>query len=281
MIHYLKAPIKTSVAEKLKNYGVTMSLLTLSIRDFFTGKMLKYAILPFVATIVVMYILFFVLAGSELDSLHTNLYINTTQTTIQNGVPHTKNFSAHVEDSSIIKFLMKYSVTSWLASFLVYAIGGFFVLFASIFLGVIIVGFMTPLVLKELHMRHYNDVKMIGYSNIFESVFLVVKWALIMLLLFFILIPLYFIPILNIIAFNFPLYYFFHKMLIFDVSSNIATRQENKKLLYYKKGTLRAKTLFLYLISLIPFAIFFGAIFYVVYIGNTYFTEIRKLRSEK
>ena len=258
-----------------------MSLLMLSIRDFFTSKMLKYAILPFVATLVVMYILFFVFAGSELDSWHTNLDINTTQTTIQNGVPHTKNFSAHVEDSSIIKFLMKYSVTSWLASFLVYAIGGFFVLFASIFLGVIIVGFMTPLVLKELHMRHYNDVKMIGYSNIFESVFLVVKWALIMLLLFFILIPLYFIPILNIIAFNFPLYYFFHKMLIFDVSSNIATRQENKKLLYYKKGTLRAKTLFLYLISLIPFAIFFGAIFYVVYIGNTYFTEIRKLRSEK
>jgi len=258
-----------------------MSLLMLSIRDFFTSKMLKYAILPFVATLVVMYVLFFVLAGSGLDSMHANLNINTTQTTMQNGIPHTEIFSAHVEDSSIIKFLMKYSVTSWLASFLVYAIGGFFILFASIFLAVIIVGFMTPFVLKELQARHYQDVQMIGYSNIFESALLVLKWAFIMLLLFFILIPLYFIPILNIVAFNFPLYYFFHKMMIYDVSSNIATREENKKLLYYKKGSLRIKTLFLYLISLIPFAIFFGAIFYVIYLGNSYFIEIRKLRSEK
>ncbi len=258
-----------------------MNILMLSIRDFFTSKMLKYAILPFVATLVVMYVLFFVLAGSGLDSMHANLNINTTQTTMQNGIPHTEIFSAHVEDSSIIKFLMKYSVTSWLASFLVYAIGGFFILFASIFLAVIIVGFMTPFVLKELQARHYQDVQMIGYSNIFESALLVLKWAFIMLLLFFILIPLYFIPILNIVAFNFPLYYFFHKMMIYDVSSNIATREENKKLLYYKKGSLRIKTLFLYLISLIPFAIFFGAIFYVIYLGNSYFIEIRKLRSQK
>ncbi len=258
-----------------------MSLLMLSIRDFFTSKMLKYAILPFVATLIVMYVLFFVLAGSGLDSMHANLNINTTQTTMQNGIPHTEIFSAHVEDSSIIKFLMKYSVTSWLASFLVYAIGGFFILFASIFLAVIIVGFMTPFVLKELQARHYQDVQMIGYSNIFESSLLVLKWAFIMILLFFIFIPLYFIPILNIVAFNFPLYYFFHKMMIYDVSSNIATREENKKLLYYKKGSLRIKTLFLYLISLIPFAIFFGAIFYVIYIGNSYFIEIRKLRSQK
>ena len=255
-----------------------MNLLMLSIRDFFTGKMLKYAILPFVATLVVMYILFFVLAGSGLDSLHTSFDVNTTQTAIQNGIPHTKNFSAHVEDSSIIKFLMKYSVTSWLASFLVYAIGGFFVLFVSIFLAVIIVGFMTPFVLKELHTRHYQDIEMIGYSNVFESVLLVLKWAFIMILLFFIFIPLYFIPILNIVAFNLPLYYFFHKMMIYDVSSNIATRQENKKLMYYKKGSFRIKTFLLYLVSLIPFAIFFGAIFYVIYIGNTYFIEIKKLR---
>ncbi len=255
-----------------------MNLLMLSLRDFFTAKMLKYAILPFVATLVVMYLLFFVLAGSGLDSLHTSFDVNTTQTTIQNGIPHTKNFSAHVEDSSIIKFLMKYSVTSWLASFLVYAIGGFFILFASIFLAVIIVGFMTPFVLKELHTRHYQDVKMIGYSNIFESALLILKWAFIMLLLFFLLIPLYFIPILNIVAFNFPLYYFFHKMMLYDVSSNITTREENRKLLYYKKGSLRVKTLFLYLISLIPFAIFFGAVFYVIYIGNSYFIEIKKIR---
>ncbi|MFK5882140.1 MAG: EI24 domain-containing protein [Sulfurospirillum sp.] len=257
-----------------------MKLFVLSIKDFFTVKMLKYAIMPFVVTLVIMYILFFVAAGSGLDSMHSSLNINTTQITMENGIPHTQNFSAHVENSSIIKFLMQYSVTSWLAAFLVYAIGGFFILYTSIFMAIIIVGFMTPFILKELHTRHYNDIDMIGHSNIFEAVFLVAKWAFVMFLLFFLLIPLYFIPLLNIVAFNLPLYYFFHKILIYDVSSNITTKEENSKIKYFKRGSLRAKTLLLYLISLIPFAIFFGAVFYVIYLGNTYFTEVKKLREE-
>jgi len=255
-----------------------VKLLILSVKDFFTAKMLKYAIMPFVITLVIMYVLFFVLAGSGLDSMHSSLDINTTQTTIQNGIPHTQSFSAHVENSSIIKFLMQYSVTSWLAAFLVYAVGGFFILFVSIFIAVIVVGFMTPFILKELHLRHYNNIEMIGYSNMFESLFLVAKWALVMLLLFFLLIPFYFIPLLNIVAFNIPLDYFFHKMMIYDVSSNITTKEENNKIKYFKKGSIRAKTLFLYLISLIPFAIFFGAVFYVIYLGNTYFIEVEKIR---
>jgi len=94
------------------------------------------------------------------------------------------------------------------------------------------------------------------------------------------LIPFYFIPILNIIAFNLPLYYFFHKMLVYDISSNMTTREENEKIKYFNKNSLRAKTLFLYLISLIPFTIFFTAVFYVIYLGNTYFIEVRKLRKE-
>jgi hypothetical protein len=250
----------------------------LSIKDFFTPKMLKYAIMPFAATLVVMYVLFFVLAGVGLDNMHSSLNIHTTQTTIQNGIPSTQNFSAHVENSSIIQFLMKYSVTSWLAAFLVYAIGGFFILYTSIFISVIIIGFMTPFVLKELRKRHYEDVQIIGYSNPFESLFLVIQWAFVMVLLFFLLIPFYFIPLLNIFAFNLPLYYFFHKMMIFDVSSNLTTREENNKIKYFNKNSLRWKTLLLYLVSLIPFAIFFGAIFYVIYLGNTYFIEVRKLR---
>ncbi|NOX15633.1 MAG: EI24 domain-containing protein [Epsilonproteobacteria bacterium] len=258
-----------------------MSIFALSIRDFFTPKMLKYAIMPFIATLIIMYVLFFVLAGAGLDSMNTSLDIHTTQTTIQNGIPMSENFSAHVENSSIIQFLMKYSVTSWLAGFLVYAIGGFFVLYASVFIAVIIIGFMTPFVLKELQIRHYRDIEMIGYSNIFESLFLVIKWAFVMVLMFFLLIPFYFIPLLNIIAFNLPLYYFFHKMMIFDISSNLTTKEENNQIKYFNKGSLRAKTLLLYIVSLIPFAIFFGAIFYVIYLGNTYFIAVKKLRDDK
>ncbi len=255
-----------------------MNIFILSLKDFFTTKMLKYAILPFVATLVIMYVLFFVLAGIGLDSMHASLDVHSVTTTMQNGIPHTDTFSAHIQNSSIIQFLMKYALTSWLASFLVYAIGGFFVLYASVFIAVIVLGFMTPVILKELQRRHYQDVKITGYSNPIEAIWLVFKWVVVMILLFFLLIPFYFIPLLNIIAFNLPLYYFFHKMLLYDVSSNLTTREEGKKIEYFSSTSLRLKTLFLYIISLVPFVVFFVAVFYVVYIGNTYFIELRKLR---
>ena len=252
-------------------------ILLLSIKDFFTAKMLKYSLLPFIISIIVMYLIFFYVAGVGLDQIGS-LNIQTSETTIQNGIPHTDTFSTQLEGNAILEFLMSYTITSWLASFLVYAIGSFFVLYLSIFIAVIVVGFLTPTVLKELQAKHYPNTKLIGHSNFIASMFHIMRWAFIMILLFFMLIPFYFIPIINIIAFNLPLYYFFHKMLNYDISSNICTAEENKQIKYFSKNQLRVKTLGLYLISLIPFAIFFGTIFYVIYIGHTYFLEVKKIR---
>ena len=176
---------------------------------------------------------------------------------------------------------MSHAITSWIATFLIYAVGGFFTLYLSIIVAILVIGFLTPYVLKELQLKHYNDIEMIGYSNIITALLSVLKWASIMLLLFFLFIPLYFIPLVNIVAFNFPLYYFFHKVLTFDVASTICTKEEDNLIKFRNANELRLKTLLLYLISLIPFAIFFGAVFYVIYIGNTYFIETRKLRLER
>ena len=255
------------------------NILQLSIKDFFTQKMMKFALLPFIITVIIMYLLFFIVAGMGLEHLGT-MDVQSTQTTMQDGIPHTESMSAQLEGLSIIKFLMSYTATSWIASFLVYAIGGFLVLYASIFVAVIVIGFLTPYILKEIQIRHYKDTQMLGHSNIVNDVFLLLKSAFIMLLLFIALIPFYFVPILNIVAFNLPLYYFFHKMIIFDISSNICTKEEDKKIKFFNKNMLRTKTLVLYLISLIPFAIFFGAIFYVIYLGHTYFIEVKQLRNE-
>ncbi len=255
------------------------NIILLSIKDFFTLKMLKYSVAPFILTLILMYVLFFVTAGIGVEHLG-QMEVHTSETTLQNGIPHTESFDAMLEGTALMQFLMSYAITSWIATFLIYAIGSFMVLYASIFIAIIVIGFLTPFVLKELQLRHYKDVEMIGYSNILFALLAVLKWAAIMLLLFIALIPFYFIPLVNIIAFNLPLYYFFHKMIIFDISSNISTKEEYKKIKYFSGNSIRFKTLALYLISLIPFAIFFGAIFYVIYLGHTYFLEVRKVRQE-
>jgi len=255
------------------------SILSLSIKDLFTAKMMKYSILPFVFSMIILYVLFFVVAGIGLDQLGT-MDVQSSQTTIENGIPHTESFAATLEGTAIIKFLMSSALTSWIASFLVYTIGTFLTLYFSIFIALLVIGFLTPVILKEIQKRHYSDVEMIGHSNLFEALFLVVKWVFIMIILFLVLVPLYFIPFINVIAFNFPLYYFFHKMMTYDISSTICTKEEAMKIKFFHATTLRLKTLGLYLLSLIPFVIFFASVFYVIYLGHSYFLETRKLRQE-
>ncbi len=249
-----------------------------SIKDFLTPKMLKFSVMPFLITLVVMYALFFTLAGMGVEQLGT-MQIESSQTTIQNGVPHTESLSAQLEGSSIIKFLMSYTLTSWLATFLIYTVGGFFTIYLSVFIAVIVIGFLTPFVLKELQMRHYQDIAMVGYSNPLTTLFLTLQWIAVMLLLFLLLIPLYFIPLLNIIALNIPLYYFFHKMLTFDIASNICTKEESRQIGYFSGNKIMVKTAGLYLLSLVPFVIFFTAVFFVIYLGHTYFAEVKKVRT--
>jgi hypothetical protein len=255
------------------------NILSKSLKDLFTTKMLTYSIAPFVISMIVLYILFFIVAGMGVDQL-TTMQVASTQTTLQNGIPHTESFAATLQGTAIIKFLMSSALTSWIASFLVYTIGGFMTLYLSIFVALLVIGFLTHNILREIQMRHYQDVEMIGYSNAIESIFLTLKWIFVMMILFLAFIPLYFIPILNVIAFNFPLYYFFHKMMTYDVSSNICTKEEAKQIAYFHGSTLRLKTLGLYLLSLIPFVIFFASVFYVIYLGHSYFIEVRKLRNE-
>ena len=255
------------------------NVLLLSIKDLLTSKMLKYSILPFVMSMLILYILFFVVAGIGLDSLGS-MQVESSQTSIENGVPNTDSFQATLEGTALIQFLMSHALTSWIATFLVYTIGTFLTLYFSIFVALIVIGFLTPTILKELQMRHYQDVELIGHSNIFEFIFLVFKWIAIMLIMLIVFIPLYFIPLINIIAFNLPLYYFFHKMMTYDIASTICTKEESMKIKFFHATTLRLKTLGLYLISLIPFVIFFTTVFYVIYLGHSYFIETRKLREE-
>ena len=257
-----------------------VSILTLSFKDLFTGKMLKYSLAPIFLSLIVLYILFFVVAGFSINSLGS-MEVTQTTTSVQNGIPNTDTITQTIEGSEMMQWLLSSAFTSWMATFLIYALGMVVTLYLSIFVALIVIGFLTPTILKEIHKRHYSDVEMIGYSNIFTGIFLGLKWVLSMFVMFFLFIPLYFIPVVNIIAFNFPLYYFFHKMINYDVSSTICSKDEAKQISFFHANTLRLKTLALYLISLIPFVIFFATVFYIIYLGHSYFLETRKIREER
>lgn len=245
-----------------------------SVKDFFTSSMLKIALIPLFITMLILYSMFFAAADFGITNLQeiAQASQNGQEVVIDENAPF-----YFVWFTYLIVFFFKYSVTSWLAGFLLYTIGTVLILQASVILSIIIIGFLTPMILGILHKRYYSHLELNGYGTLFSSLWELFKSLSMMVLLFLILIPVYFVPVLNIIAFALPLYYFFHKLLNFDVSSTILTKEQYKEIYKKEANSFRLRTLFLYLVSMIPFATLFSAVYFIIYLGHSYFIQLDKL----
>ena len=129
------------------------SLIFRSINDFFSKPMLKIAFIPLLVVLILMYVLFFTAADFGFASLHE------TMAQAQNGDEIIISDNApfyFVWFTYLIIFLFKYSITSWIVGFLFYTIGSIFILMFSLFLTLIIVGFLTPMILRVLHKKGFK-----------------------------------------------------------------------------------------------------------------------------
>ncbi len=260
------------------------NIFSKSIQDFFTKEMLKIAIYPFAITIILFYALFFTGANIGLDALENSVVqIEQTQTQVVNGVEEKTTINETYEGgNAIVEFLLKNSITSWLIAFFVYTVGGFFILLFSVFIAVFIIGFLTPHILSILIKRHYPQVELNDQTDWIGTIWTPVKHTFGMIGLFLLFIPLYFIPIINIIAINLPFYYFFHKLLNYDVTSNIKMQpREYYQLKAQESNQIRLRSLFLYFISMIPFIALFAAVFYIIYLGRGYMESLIELRAQE
>ncbi len=247
------------------------NLWTLSTQDFFTKKMLTYAFAPFLFTIIVLYALFFSAADAGLDSLQDSfIQIESTQTTQENGITHTESTNVvYSGGNAILEFLMQYSITSWLVSFFIFTVGGMFMFVIAIFTAILVIGFLTPAIMRELQTRHYPEIELEGHGNVFSILFHSLKYVAIMFILLIVLIPFYFIPFINIVAINFPFYYLFHKFYMLDVGTTALTKEQYKQMMYFQGNKVRMNTVILYIISMIPFAALVTPVFNVIVLGHT------------
>ncbi len=250
-------------------------VIGLSIKDFFTKPMLKIALLPLIFTMAVMFILFFTAADYGFEALQE--FIKASQNGEEVAIDSNAPFY-FIWTTYVIAFLFQYSITSWLVGFLVYTVGTIFIMMFSVLLTILIIGFLTPTILTVLKKRHYNNLQTNGFGSLLSPIWVAVKSGIIMIILFILFIPLYFIPLVNIVAFNLPFYYFFHKLLTYDVASTILSEEEYKIIHAKNANKFRFRTLFLYFISMIPFITLFSAVFYIIYLGHSYLIQLQKLR---
>ena len=243
-------------------------IVAFSIKDFFSKDILKLAILPFIVTMLVVYSLFFGAASIALDSLEG---VQIEQTTTSSNLSDV-NEPTFLDD--ITQWFLKSSAISWIVSILVYSIGAVAMIYVSIFISLIVIGFLTPYILAKIRNKHYPHINFYGNISILNTIMYLIKSVFIMFILFIALIPFYFIPIVNIFAINLPFYYLFHKLLNFDVGTTILNNNDIKGFQKENTKNLRLRTLKLYLLSLIPFASLILPVYYIVYIGHGYLATI-------
>ncbi|MEN8146332.1 MAG: EI24 domain-containing protein [Campylobacterota bacterium] len=250
---------------------MNQNLWSISVQDFFTKKMLTYAFAPFLFTVIVLYALFFSAADAGLDSMQESfVQIESMQTTQENGITHTESSNVvYSGGNAIMEFLMAYSLTSWLVSFFVFTVGGMFMFVIAIFTAILVIGFLTPAIMRELQARHYPEVELEGHGNVITTLFHSLKYVAIMFVLLIVLIPFYFIPLVNIVAINLPFYYLFHKFYLLDVGTTALTKEQFKQMMFFQGNKVRMNTVVLYVISMIPFAALITPVFNVIVLSHT------------
>ncbi|ECO7024708.1 TPA: EI24 domain-containing protein [Campylobacter jejuni] len=236
-----------------------MEILKLAIKDFFTLKFLKFALIPLAFSLVLMSILGIFGFSFLLD------YFNSL-------------FS--VREDSFWAWFYALHFVQILITIISFLFSGFIVIFASVFLALFITSFLTPFITKEINQKyyHYNNTNEVStLKTIFESFKIFIKFGI-----FFILCTLaLFLPFINIFVYYLVFYYLFHKLLMLDITSTILDK-ENFKNFHSNFSPLEFKfsTLCFYLLSSVPLLGLFLQVFFMIFLTHLGYQKILKLKAK-
>ena len=233
----------------------------ISLKDFLTKKFILLSLLPLLGAVLVLGILAF-FGGKE--------GFETLQSAIANG-----DFTL-LQNYPIISKILSYGVTKWIIGAFFYIAGTFLVLIFSVVIAVIIAGFLTPVVTKEINSRHYNLAKQNEVSFL-KVIKLMATSLLKFIAIFLICLVFYFVPILNLFVINVPFFYLFYKFLLIDVASNSLNSDRFDKIYRQGGGYKFMFSCFLfYLLCLIPLVGLFLQLFFVIFLSHILYQNEQK-----
>lgn len=241
-------------------------IFDISIKDFLTKKFILLSLLPLLGAVLVLGILAFFGGKEGFENL---------QIAIANG-----DFTI-LQNYPIISKILNYSITKWIIGAFFYIAGTFLVLIFSVIIAVIIAGFLTPVVTKEINLRHYNLERQNEVSFL-KVVKLMATSLLKFIAIFLICLVFYFVPILNLFVINIPFFYLFYKFLLIDVASNSLNKERFEKI--YKKGggyKFMLSCFLFYLLCLIPLVGLFLQLFFVIFLSHILYQNEQKLGVKK
>ncbi|EAK4905678.1 hypothetical protein C2Q06_02980 [Campylobacter jejuni] len=236
-----------------------MDILKLAIKDFFSFKFLKFALIPLIFSLVLMLFLGVLGFSALLD------YFNSL-------------FS--VGEDSFWAWFYALHFVQILITIISFLFSGFIVVFASVFLALFITSFLTPFIAKEINQKYYhydntNEVSIL--KTIFEIFKIFIKFIGILLLCTLAL----FLPFINIFVYYLAFYYLFHKLLMIDVTSTILDKESFKNFHSdFSPLEFKFSTLCFYLLSSVPLLGLFLQVFFVIFLTHLGYQRILKLKAK-
>ncbi|WP_353661561.1 EI24 domain-containing protein [Hydrogenimonas sp. SS33] len=249
------------------------ALLAKALSDFFTTKFLALSAAPFLITMAIALFVLFQLSGEFFDMLNA-----AAQAGQQAGGAPTNELAQFAKEYPILSAIAGSFIFKAVAGTLFYIIGGGVAVLASVIIAVVIVGFFTPVIVKEVHRRHYPNIAMKATVPVTDYLLFMFKQLLLFLVFLVVSLPFWFVPVLGIVAMNAPFYFLFHKLLTRDVAGEIFDKQEMNEVFRRAKWRIMTTTLILYLLSLIPGVGILGQVFFVIVLAHQFFQEAARLR---
>ena len=238
-----------------------MSLISQSIKDFFSKKFLTLSFAPLLVPIILLGFLV-AFGGAEFHMV------------LETGAS-TGDFSFLDENAHpFLAWLLGFTATQWFLVTFFYVFGGLFAVLLSLVIAIVVIGFLTPFVVKILHKKYYSHITLSKSMSSVLTMSMSIGVFLRFLGLFLVSIPFMFIPLFNLLAINGPFFYLFHRMLLIDVGSSMMNKEEFLVFKSRNKWQLFGANFGFFMLSLIPFLGLFLQLLFVIYITHYAFSKI-------
>jgi hypothetical protein len=252
----------------MSNNTPTLSaVFTQSISDFFSKPILLKLLSVIFVSVLLVYISGFYLFD----------YLFTLSGEIQQGTYSAESVSAsihtNIEGIPVIGAALAFIVANFVL--LVLTVASVFIgSYVTMIFSLIIAGLLTPSIIKIIIVKRGGsqaDIK--GFGNLLTGIGKVILIGILHLLLFLLMLPLMFIPLINLFLFTAILYSFFRYILIYDVGSNMLDIEDFKANTGFFNKDLFILTITGFFLSSLPVIGIFSSVFTVIMLINYFYED--------
>lgn len=240
------------------------NIFALALGDTLSPRVLLVSLLSFVLTIVVFIGAIWLLFGG-LGALSAWI------------AQSLQSFEGSVEQSWFLSMISLIFITKTVVAILFFFTSAMVTYYLFLMVYSVIVGLFAGYFIKEIGSIYYPRVAFSG-MGLMSYVWIVLKTLLWTTLMFLLLSPLVFIPVLN-FALLVPVFYMFHKLLVLDVASMVNSSEEYKELKRLYAGQMRGISLVCFGLTIIPFLGVVIYPYYVIVMSHFIFRKTESLRA--